>query len=88
MLNIETYENFLTASNSKDIVPNYDVIIDASDNPATRYLVNDLAVYYKKPLVHGSSLRWEGQLTIYNYEDGPCYRCVFAVPPPAHMTSS
>eukprot|EP01112_Ceratiomyxa_fruticulosa_P010759 TRINITY_DN2862_c0_g4_i1.p1 TRINITY_DN2862_c0_g4~~TRINITY_DN2862_c0_g4_i1.p1 ORF type:complete len:296 (-),score=51.40 TRINITY_DN2862_c0_g4_i1:29-916(-) len=59
----------------------YDVIVDASDNVATRYLVNDSCVLLKKPLVFGSALRWDGQATVYNYKGGPCYRCIFPVPP-------
>ncbi|KAJ1473121.1 hypothetical protein T484DRAFT_1837644 [Baffinella frigidus] len=60
----------------------YDVVVDCSDNVATRYLVSDACVLAGKPLVSGSALRLEGQLTVYNYEGGPCYRCVFPEPPP------
>ncbi|KAG1682250.1 Adenylyltransferase and sulfurtransferase MOCS3 [Nymphon striatum] len=57
-------------------------IVDATDNVATRYLVNDACVFNKKPLVSGSALKFEGQLTVYNYKNGPCYRCLYPVPPP------
>lgn len=60
----------------------YDVIIDGSDNVATRYLVNDACVIAKKPLVSGCAVRLEGQLTVYNYKGGPCYRCLYPTPPP------
>ncbi len=57
--------------------------MDASDNAPTRYLVSDAAVISKIPLVSGSAIQWEGQATVYNYKGGPCYRCLFPVPPPA-----
>ncbi|KAK9879229.1 hypothetical protein WA026_004079 [Henosepilachna vigintioctopunctata] len=59
----------------------YDVVLDGSDNVATRYLLNDICVLNKLPLVSGSALKMEGQLTVYNYNDGPCYRCLFPTPP-------
>lgn len=58
------------------------MIVDASDNVATRYLLNDSAILLKKPLVSGSALQFEGQMTVYNFDGGPCYRCVFPQPPP------
>ena len=61
----------------------WDIVMDGSDNPATRYLVNDACVAYKKPLVSGSALQWEGQITVLNYLNGPCYRCLYPKPPPA-----
>lgn len=73
----------LDSSNALDIIGRYQVVIDASDNVATRYLVNDACVRLGKPLVSGSALRWEGQLTVYNYQGGPCYRCLFPKPPPS-----
>ncbi|KAL9952169.1 hypothetical protein ACROYT_G039384 [Oculina patagonica] len=60
----------------------YDVVLDATDNVATRYLLNDACVLAGKPLVSGSALRFEGQLTVYNHDGGPCYRCLFPSPPP------
>jgi adenylyltransferase and sulfurtransferase len=65
-----------------EILKHYDVIVDATDNVATRYLLNDACVLLKKPLVSGSALMFEGQLTVYNYNNGPCYRCIFPKPPP------
>ncbi|KAJ3325825.1 Molybdenum cofactor synthesis protein 3, partial [Gonapodya sp. JEL0774] len=66
----------------------YDIILDCSDNPPTRYLLNDACVLAAKPLVSGAALRFEGQLTIYNHNGSPCYRCVFPAPPPADTVTS
>ena len=66
----------------------YDIIVDASDNPATRYLVNDVSVLLGKPLVSGSALRMEGQITVYHFQGGPCYRCIFPQPPPPHTVTN
>lgn len=66
----------------------FDVVIDGTDNVATRYLLNDLCVIHKTPLVSGSALQMEGQLTVYNYKGGPCYRCLFPTPPPAETVTS
>ncbi|XP_065893032.1 adenylyltransferase and sulfurtransferase MOCS3-like [Dysidea avara] len=78
----------LSSSNAVDIIKRYDVIADATDNVATRYLINDSCVRLGKPLVSGSALRFEGQLTVYNFEGGPCYRCIFPAPPPAETVTS
>ncbi|KAG1520751.1 hypothetical protein G6F52_007371 [Rhizopus delemar] len=64
-------------------VKSYDIIIDATDNIATRYLLSDAGVLAGKPVVSGSALRTDGQLTIYNYNNGPCFRCLHPTPPPA-----
>eukprot|EP00117_Sycon_ciliatum_P034341 scpid92737/ scgid4480/ Adenylyltransferase and sulfurtransferase MOCS3; Molybdenum cofactor synthesis protein 3; Molybdopterin-synthase adenylyltransferase; Adenylyltransferase MOCS3; Sulfur carrier protein MOCS2A adenylyltransferase; Molybdopterin-synthase sulfurtransferase; Sulfur carrier protein MOCS2A sulfurtransferase; Sulfurtransferase MOCS3 len=78
----------LNSFNAMDIVSQYDIVVDASDNVATRYLVNDACVLLNKPLVSGSALRFEGQLTVYHYEDGPCYRCLFPRPPPPETVTN
>ncbi|NWX95097.1 MOCS3 sulfurtransferase, partial [Nothoprocta ornata] len=70
------------------LVRQYDVVADCSDNVATRYLVNDACVLAGKPLVSGSALRMEGQLVVYNYQGGPCYRCLFPAPPPPHTVTN
>ena len=67
----------LTYENALEIIQNYDCIVDASDNPRTRYLINDACVLAKKPLVSGSAVGIEAQLTVYNWKDGPCYRCLY-----------
>ena len=64
------------------------MVVDATDNVSTRYLLNDVCVLLQKPLVSGSALRWEGQLTVYNHKMGPCYRCVFPKPPPPETVTN
>ncbi|EPY29485.1 adenylyltransferase and sulfurtransferase [Angomonas deanei] len=59
-----------------------------TDNVASRYIINDAAMLCKRPLVSGSAMRWEGQLSVYGYKEGPCYRCLFPVPPPAAAVGS
>lgn len=81
-INVKIYKEFLTSENIIQIINNYDIIVDATDNVPTRYLLNDAAVLNEKILISGSALQWEGQLTIYNYKDSPCYRCLFPDPPP------
>ncbi|XP_023014512.2 ubiquitin-like activating enzyme 4 [Leptinotarsa decemlineata] len=74
----------------KNILENdeYDVVVDGSDNVATRYLLNDICVMKDIPLVSGSALQLEGQLTVYHYKGGPCYRCLFPIPPPANTVTN
>ncbi len=71
----------LTSANAREIVRQYDVVLDGSDNFPTRYLLNDACVLERKPLVYGSIFRWEGQVSVFA-PGGPCYRCLFADPPP------
>lgn len=82
------YDLVLDSSNAQPIINQYDIVIDATDNVATRYLLNDACVLGNKPLVSGSALRLDGQLTIYNYRGGPCYRCLFPTPPPAETVTN
>uniref|UniRef100_A0A9J2Q3B5 Adenylyltransferase and sulfurtransferase MOCS3 homolog n=1 Tax=Ascaris lumbricoides TaxID=6252 RepID=A0A9J2Q3B5_ASCLU len=80
---IDIYDVSLSSVNALELMKEYDIIADCTDNAPSRYLINDACVLLKKPLVSGSALRWEGQLTIYNFsKDCPCYRCIFPVPPP------
>lgn len=81
---IQTIEHpvLIDSSNALDLIEMYDIIVDATDNVATRYLLNDACVIMKKPLVSGGALRMDGQITVYSYLDGPCYRCIFPIPPP------
>lgn len=79
---VETVAAKLTADNALEIVAEYDVVVDGSDNFPTRYLVNDACVLSGKPNVYGSVYRWEGQLSVFGLEGGPCYRCLFREPPP------
>ncbi|CAO3628238.1 unnamed protein product [Cunninghamella blakesleeana] len=76
------YAFSLDSSNALEVIQEYDLVVDATDNVATRYLLNDACVLLGKPLVSGSALRYDGQLTVYNYKNGPCYRCLHPVPPP------
>eukprot|EP01026_Neomeris_dumetosa_P035998 TRINITY_DN2894_c0_g1_i5.p2 TRINITY_DN2894_c0_g1~~TRINITY_DN2894_c0_g1_i5.p2 ORF type:complete len:444 (+),score=48.00 TRINITY_DN2894_c0_g1_i5:120-1451(+) len=76
-IKVEVYKDGLNAKNALQIVVNYDVVVDASDNAPTRYLVSDVCVIAGKPLVSGAAIGLYGQLTIYNYEqNSPCYRCI------------
>jgi adenylyltransferase/sulfurtransferase len=72
----------LDSKNALEIMKDYDVVIDGSDNFLTRYLVNDACVLLKKPNVYGSIFRFEGHASVFNYDGGPCYRCLFPNPPP------
>ena len=80
---IECYDTGITAQNAIEILTKYDVVVDCTDAPSTRYLISDAAVVLSKPLVSGSALGTEGQITVYGYNGGPCYRCIFPTPPPA-----
>ena len=80
---IECYDMGITAQNAISIIEQYDVVVDCTDAPSTRYLISDATVVLSKPLVSGSALGTEGQITVYGYRGGPCYRCVFPNPPPA-----
>jgi adenylyltransferase/sulfurtransferase len=82
------YKEKLTATNAVLLFKQYDLIIDGSDNFATRYLVNDAAVLSKKPFIYGSIFRFEGQVSVFNYKNGPTYRCLFPEPPNPNETPS
>lgn len=71
----------VTPANVRALVEAYDVVVDASDNFPTRYLLNDACVGAHRPLVSGAIYRWEGQVSVFNYQNGPTYRCLFPVPP-------
>ncbi|MCB9186732.1 MAG: HesA/MoeB/ThiF family protein [Flavobacteriales bacterium] len=74
---IHTFSEFLTAGNAMDIVSNYDLIVDATDNFAARYRINDVCLKLDKPFVYGAIHRFEGQVSVFNYKGGPTYRCLF-----------
>jgi sulfur-carrier protein adenylyltransferase/sulfurtransferase len=80
---LETWGVTLTRANARGIVADYDLVLDGTDAFATRYLVNDACVLERKPLVHASVHRFEGQLTVLGATGGPCYRCLHPEPPPA-----
>ncbi|MFH1763422.1 MAG: molybdopterin-synthase adenylyltransferase MoeB [Gemmatimonadota bacterium] len=75
----------LTSANALEILEGYDLVVDGSDNFPTRYLVNDACVLLGKPYVYGAVDRWEGQLSVFGVDGGPCYRCLFREPPPPGM---
>lgn len=85
---VETHRTRLTAANARELCASYDLIIDGADNFAARYLVNDVALALGKPVVHASVFRFEGQLTVFPATGGPCYRCLFAEPPPPEQAPS
>ena len=76
-----TYDSFLVKENAKSIIEGFDIVVDATDNFATRYLINDVCVILNKPFVYGALHAFEGQVSVFNYNDGPTYRCLFPNPP-------
>ncbi len=82
------FEERLTSENVDRIFEGFDVVVDGCDNFPTRYLVNDASVFKKKPVVHGSIFRFEGQVTTFVPFVGPCYRCLYPEPPPPHLAPS
>jgi len=82
---VEMHRAVLNSSNIFDIAGDYDVLVDGSDNLATRYLLNDFAVLNKKTYIYGSIYRFEGQVSVFDSRIGPCYRCLFPSPPPPEM---
>ena len=85
---VEGHAVRLTSANALDIVRDYDVVIDGSDNFPTRYLVNDACVLLGKPLVYGSIFRFDGQASVFDARHGPCYRCLYPEPPPPGLVPS
>jgi molybdopterin/thiamine biosynthesis adenylyltransferase/rhodanese-related sulfurtransferase/molybdopterin converting factor small subunit len=85
---VDKFDTGLNSGNALEILKDYDVVIDGTDNFPTRYLVNDACVLLKKPNVYGSIFRFEGQATVFAYEDGPCYRCLYPEPPPPGLVPS
>jgi adenylyltransferase/sulfurtransferase len=81
-VSIRTHALRLTAENALDVLGGYDIVLDGTDNFATRYLVNDATVLLGIPNVHGSVLRYEGRVAVFGTASGPCYRCLFPDPPP------
>jgi len=88
-IDIIEYKETITKNNIRDIIKEYDVIIDGSDNFPTRYLVNDACYFEKKTLVSGAILQFEGQVSVFKpHSGGPCYRCLYPEIPPAGMIPS
>jgi sulfur-carrier protein adenylyltransferase/sulfurtransferase len=87
-IQIDTFDTMLSSENALEILKDYDIVVDGTDNFPTRYLVNDACVLLKKPNVYGSIFRFEGQATIFGYPEGPCYRCLYPEPPPPGLVPS
>jgi sulfur-carrier protein adenylyltransferase/sulfurtransferase len=82
------FETRLTSENALEIIRDFDLVVDGTDNFATRYLVNDACVLSGKPNVYGSIFRFEGQASVFYAEEGPCYRCLYPEPPPPGLVPS
>jgi molybdopterin/thiamine biosynthesis adenylyltransferase/rhodanese-related sulfurtransferase/molybdopterin converting factor small subunit len=87
-VNVVAYETRLTSANAIDIIREYDIVADGTDNYPTRYLVNDACILLGKPNVYGSIFRFEGQASVFGAADGPCYRCLYPEPPPPGLVPS
>src|SRR3954447_5134230 len=85
---LELHATRLTAANALTILREYDIVLDGTDNFATRYLVNDACVLLGKPNVYGSIFRFEGQASVFATDNGPCYRCLYPEPPPPGLVPS
>ena len=85
-VDVTLYNEKIDSSNILSIIKDYDYVVDGSDNFPTRYLVNDACVMENKTLVHGSIYRFEGQVTVFKPNSGPCYRCLYPEPPPPGMS--
>ncbi len=85
---VETFETRLTSENALDIIREFDIVADGTDNFPTRYLVNDACVLLDKPNVYGSIFRFEGQASVFYARRGPCYRCLYSEPPPPGLVPS
>jgi sulfur-carrier protein adenylyltransferase/sulfurtransferase len=87
-VDVVTYDVRLGADNVRDVIAGYDLIVDGTDNFPTRYLVNDASLLERIPVVHGSIFRFDGQVTVFDPYNGPCYRCMIPEPPPSEMAPS
>ena len=85
---VEAFAERLTSANALGILENFDVVVDGSDNFPTRYLVNDACVMLEKPDIYGAIFRFDGQASVFAASRGPCYRCLFADPPPPDLVPS
>jgi adenylyltransferase/sulfurtransferase len=84
-VDVRVHEARLEASNAREILADYDVVLDGTDTFPSRYLTSDLCVWLEKPLVYGSVMRFEGQVSVFDARRGPCYRCLFPEPPPPEL---
>ncbi|WP_103069449.1 molybdopterin-synthase adenylyltransferase MoeB [Aquimarina sediminis] len=87
-ITITAYPEKLTPKNAVSLFSEYDIIVDGTDNFSTRYLINDACIIANKPLVYGAIFKFEGQVSVFNYQNGPTYRCLFPEPPKAGSVPS
>ncbi len=87
-IQVDIYNEPFTSANAIQIARDYDILVDGTDNFPTRYLTNDVSVFLGKPNVYGSIFRFDGQASVFNAKDGPCYRCLFPEPPPPGLVPS
>jgi adenylyltransferase/sulfurtransferase len=85
---LEPFPERLTSANAIEVLRAFDLIVDGSDNFPTRYLVNDACALLRRPLVYGSIFRFEGQVSVFDVDRGPCYRCLYSEPPPPGLVPS
>src|SRR5258706_10485866 len=85
---VETHAGALTSENALEVLTGYDVVLDGTDNFPTRYLVSDACTILHKPNVYGSIFRFDGQVSVFDADRGPCYRCLYPDPPPPHLVPS
>lgn len=84
-VDVVAHQQQLVADNALDLLSGYDLIVDGADNFPTRYLINDASLHLRTPVVHGSIFRFEGQASVFHPYEGPCYRCLFPMPPPPEL---
>ena len=87
-IQVDVYNEPFTSANAMRIAKDYDILVDGTDNFPTRYLVNDVCVLLGKPNVYGSIFRFDGQMSVFDSRNGPCYRCLFPEPPPPGLVPS
>ena len=87
-IQVDIYNQVFDSANAEETSADYDLLVDGTDNFPTRYLVNDLAVISGKPYIYGSIFRFEGQVSVFDARQGPCYRCLFPEPPPPYLVPS
>lgn len=87
-VNVRTHQLRLSSDNVLDVIKDYDLVVDGTDNFQTRYLLNDASLILKKPVVNASIFQFEGQVTVFRPFEGPCYRCLYPEPPPPGMAPS
>ncbi|MDR3192912.1 MAG: molybdopterin-synthase adenylyltransferase MoeB [Treponema sp.] len=87
-ISVITYNTMLSSANALDIIRDYDIVADGTDNYQTRYLINDACVLLGKPNVYGSIFQFEGQASVFYAKEGPCYRCLYPEPPPPGLVPS